>query len=161
MRHVLPALAVMAGVAFGPAQAQTIQPDPCAPPEQHLAAQVLKLHTEMMVVSLTCVDELKDRELSQKYKKFMDVNLPLIMRSQAMMIEALKSAAAFDTWWTELGNAEQMKVSKFTIPGYCAMHEPQFRDVVNAPPDRFERYAAMVSKRARFAVCEAGRQPAG
>jgi hypothetical protein len=119
-----------------------------------MAAQVLKLHTEMMVVSLTCVNELKDRELSQKYKKFMDVNTPLIMRSQALMIEALKSSAAFDTWWTELGNAEQMKVSQFTIPGYCTMHEPQFRDVVNAPPERFERYAVNVSKRNRFSTCE-------
>lgn len=161
MRKVLPVLAIAATVAFASAQAQTMKPDPCAPPDQHLAAQVLRLHTEMMVVSLTCVSEMNDRELSQKYKRFMDVNMPLIMRSQAMMIEALKGSANFDTWWTELSNSEQMKVNQFTMAGYCAIHEPQFRDVVNAPPDRFERYATNVSKRTRFNSCEAGKRPAG
>ena len=154
MRNIVPVLAAAAAIAIGSAQAQTVQLDPCAPPDQHLAAQVLKLHTEMMVVSLTCINEHNDPELSQKYSKFMTTNTPLIMRSQAMLIEALNGSANFDTWWTELSNAEQMKVRQFTIPAYCEMHEPQFRDVVNAPPDRFERYAQNVSKRNRFYACE-------
>jgi hypothetical protein len=150
MWRLAAALALVASVA---AQAQPALPELCLPEDQYKARLVLRLHTQLMVVSLLCPGEYRDRTLYQQYRAFTRNNANLLIRSQALMIEVLRDAAALDSWWTELANAESLKAAQLSTPAYCAARRQLFRDLMGRPAAEVERRVADLAQAGRREAC--------
>lgn len=125
-RHV--AAAVMATLAVLPAQAKA----PCYAPAEFEAEQAIRLHTEMMVVGLTCqyMDVAGQPSLFAQYKLFTLHNRKQVEGWEKALVAYYKRTVkgnanrAFDTFRTRLANETSQRAIALTTPVFCAEHVP-------------------------------------
>lgn len=122
------AAALMAALAVMPAQAKA----PCYAPAEFEAEQAIRLHTEMMVVGLTCqhMDVAGQPSLFAQYKLFTLHNSKQVERWEKALIAYYKRTVkgnpnrAFDTFRTRLANETSQRAIALTTPVFCAEHVP-------------------------------------
>jgi hypothetical protein len=105
---------------------------PCYTPAEFEAEQGIRLHTELMVVGLTCQEMgPKDQpSLFAQYKMFTLKNQKQIQAWENDLIAYYKRTAkgnpnrAFDTFRTRLANETSQRAIALTTPVFCVDHVP-------------------------------------
>ncbi|WP_247893666.1 hypothetical protein [Azospirillum endophyticum] len=94
---------------------------------EHAAEQLMRMHTEMMVVGLTCRTVMPDKKPFDLYQDFSVKNRTLLSSSEASLIAFYKRSGAggnatrqFDMFRTELANEISRRAATIGIPQYCA-----------------------------------------
>lgn len=98
----------------------------CYNRSEHAAEQLMRLHTEMMVVGLTCRTVVPDKKPFDLYQDFSVKNRALLSSSEASLIAFYKRSGGgnatrqFDMFRTELANEVSRRAATIGIPQYCA-----------------------------------------
>ncbi|WP_148219786.1 hypothetical protein [Azospirillum sp. B510] len=110
-----------------PAKASTPAAPACYNRAEHAAEQLMRMHTEMMVVGLTCRTVMPDKKPFDLYQDFSVKNRALLSSSEASLISYYKRSGAggnatrqFDMFRTELANEISRRAATIGIPQYCA-----------------------------------------
>jgi len=113
----------------------------CYAPEQMRAEQLWRLHSELMVITVTCRQSSVGQSLSPVYTAFTRKNIAALHRAEQTMVAYYKKnekgdpLEKLDRLRTKLGNEFGQKAADLSSPVYCS----QFRDKVE------EFYAATKS----------------
>ncbi|PWC33237.1 hypothetical protein [Azospirillum sp. TSO35-2] len=98
----------------------------CYNRSEHAAEQLMRLHTEMMVVGLTCRTVVPDKKPFDAYQDFSVKNRALLSSSEASLISYYKRTGGgnatrqFDMFRTELANEISRRAATIGIAQYCA-----------------------------------------
>lgn len=128
LRKHFAATAALLALLVIPVQAKP----PCYTPDEFEAEQGIRLHTELMVVGLTCQEMgPKDQpSLFAQYKMFTLKNQKQIQVWEKNLIAYYKRTVkgnpnrAFDTFRTRLANETSQRAIALTTPVFCADHVP-------------------------------------
>lgn len=122
----------------------------CLTQTQIEARQVMVLHTQLMVASLTCPEAYGSDDLYQRYRTFTVTHQDRIRSSQQRLAASVGGEAAFDEYRTNLANAEAQRVVDLSLGTYCAMRESRFNSLIDASPENFGTYVQELSARQRL-----------
>ncbi len=104
-------------------KASTAKPHACYTHSEHEAEQLIRMHTEMMVVGLTCRSVVPEKNPFGIYQDFSVKNRALLSSSEATMVGHYKRSGGglkqFDTYRTELANEVSRRAATIGIPQYC------------------------------------------
>ncbi|WP_376965397.1 hypothetical protein ABNQ39_30785 [Azospirillum sp. A26] len=116
-----------AAKAARPAKSSVPATPACYNRAEHAAEQLMRMHTEMMVVGLTCRTVMPDKKPFDLYQDFSVKNRALLSSSEASLISFYKRSGAggnatrqFDMFRTELANEISRRAATIGIPQYCA-----------------------------------------
>ncbi len=105
------------------ARSTTSRPGACYSRSEHAAEQLMRMHTEMMVVGLTCRTVVPEKNPFGLYQDFSVKNRALLSSSEATLIGFYKKTGGgvrqFDTYRTELANEISRRAATIGIPQYC------------------------------------------
>lgn len=127
---------VLALVGLVPAAASAA----CYTPEQVRAEQWLRLHSELLVITLTCKQASDGRPLPDFYVAFTHKNIDPLHRAEATMTSYYKASAKgsavshLDTLRTKLGNEFGQKAGRMTAPQFCLAYRDKVAQFAAAPP---------------------------
>lgn len=111
--------------AAKPAVAKTsaTKPGACYSRSEHAAEQLMRMHTEMMVIGLTCRTVVPEKKPFDLYQDFSVKNRALLSNSEATLIGFYKKTGGgvrqFDTYRTELANEISRRAATIGIAQYC------------------------------------------
>ncbi|SMH40282.1 hypothetical protein SAMN02982994_1598 [Azospirillum lipoferum] len=119
-----PAASKPAAAKPAAAKASVSKPGACYSRSEHAAEQLMRMHTEMMVVGLTCKSVVPEKNPFGTYQDFSVKNRALLSNSEATLINHYKKTggngtAKFDTFRTELANEISRRAATIGIPQYC------------------------------------------
>ncbi|NUB03979.1 hypothetical protein GBZ48_32725 [Azospirillum melinis] len=116
-----------AAKAARPAKSSAPATPACYNRAEHAAEQLMRMHTEMMVVGLTCRTVTPDKKPFDLYQDFSVKNRALLSSSEASLINFYKRSGSggnatrqFDMFRTELANEISRRAATIGIPQYCA-----------------------------------------
>jgi len=129
-RTVLCAAALAGLLAGGPVQATTA--GACLTPEEFQAEQAIRLHTELMVISLTCQQAIPagSPNLFDQYKQFTSRHQARIRTWEQALVAHFKrqgkgnAVRRLDSFRTRLANEASQRAIALTAPVFCANHVP-------------------------------------
>ncbi|WP_353859264.1 hypothetical protein [Azospirillum formosense] len=107
-------------------KAAAAKPGACYSRAEHAAEQTIRMHTEMMVVGLTCQQVNPDKKPFNLYQDFTIKNRSLISNSEASMIDHFRKKGGgnatrqFDMYRTELANEISRRAAVIGTGLYCA-----------------------------------------
>ena len=139
----LPAAAATKAKAKAPAgKAQA-----CYSREEHAAEQLLRMHTEMMVVGLKCQTIMPERKPFSLYQDFTIKNRALVSNSEAAMIghyrrSGVNATRAFDTFRTELANESSRRAAVIGEGLYCSTFVDRSKAATELTPDELRTLVA-------------------
>ena len=102
------------------------RPQACYSRAEHAAEQTIRMHTEMMVVGLTCQQVMPDKKPFNLYHDFTVKNRALISNSEAALIDHFRKRGGgnptrqFDMYRTELANEVSRRAAVIGTPLYCS-----------------------------------------
>ncbi|MGY0781799.1 hypothetical protein ACW7BC_28255 [Azospirillum argentinense] len=108
------------------AKSTATKPGACYSRAEHAAEQTIRMHTEMMVVGLTCQQVNPDKKPFNLYQDFTVKNRSLISNSEASMIDHFRKKGGgnatrqFDMFRTELANEVSRRAAVIGTGLYCA-----------------------------------------
>ncbi|UKJ72765.1 hypothetical protein [Azospirillum brasilense] len=108
------------------AKSTASKPGACYSRAEHAAEQTIRMHTEMMVVGLTCQQVNPDKKPFNLYQDFTIKNRSLISNSEASMIDHFRKKGGgnatrqFDMFRTELANEVSRRAAVIGTGLYCA-----------------------------------------
>ncbi len=128
LRKRLAAMTALLAMFAVPVQAKP----PCYTPDEFEAEQGIRLHTELMVVGLTCQEmSVKGQpSLFAQYKMFTLKHQKQIQAWESNLISYYKRTVkgnanrAFDTFRTRLANETSQRAIALSNPVFCADHVP-------------------------------------
>lgn len=123
------ALSLAALLAAAPAQAAPSK-GPCYSVPEFAAEQGIRLHTELMVVGLTCqhMDVKGELSLFNQYKQFTLKHQARIQQWEKALVAYYKRTAKgnptrnFDSFRTRLANETSQRAIALTTPVFCGTH---------------------------------------
>lgn len=124
-RAVLSTMVAVA-VAGGALSAAAAPKPTCYSRAEHAAEQLIRLHTEMMVVGLTCQSVVPDQNPFGKYHEFTVKNRATLSASEAVLIDHFRKSKSgnatrnFDTYRTELANEVSRRSATIGVGVYCS-----------------------------------------
>lgn len=92
---------------------------------EHAAEQTIRMHTEMMVVGLTCQQVYPDKKPFNVYQDFTVKNRSLLSNSEAAMIDHFRKRGGgnptrqFDMFRTEMANEVSRRAAVIGTTNYC------------------------------------------
>lgn len=139
--------AVMCGIAAGPALAAPT----CLTSSEMEAQQAIRMHTELMVIGLTCLRD--GTSAFGHYQRFTNAHASAIRGYEATMIGHLKRAyrdnptKRFDKMRTDLANEIAQSVVTMSAETFCATSSAKLEQMIGFAQADF-RTAAMEAARA-------------
>jgi len=106
----------------------------CYSPAELQAEQLLRLHSELMVIALSCKEGSRGQDLISAYTGFTHDNISILSAAEHTLIRYYEAASAgdgianLDRLRTRLGNEYGQKIADVSAPVYCQ----QMRDKVTA-----------------------------
>ncbi len=100
----------------------------CFTAEQRQAEQWVRLHSELMVVAVTCRQDSYGQSLSDKYVSFTHKNIRALHKAEQTLISYYKSTSKrnpverLDALRTRLGNEGAHKAAKMSAPEFCRLY---------------------------------------
>jgi hypothetical protein len=100
----------------------------CFTPEQRQAEQWLRLHSELMVIAVTCHQDSSGRSLSNEYVSFTRKNIRTLHKAEQTLMAYYKATSKrdpverLDQFRTRLGNEESNKAAKMSAPEFCGLY---------------------------------------
>jgi len=126
----------------------------CLPREDMMARQVIELHTQLLVASLACGEVYGDDDLQHRYRVFTAEHADRIRDAQGRIERSLgtgeEAERLFDTYRTNLANAEAQLIQERSRGTYCLMRQSRFNSLIDSAPDAFDSYAEELAVRARL-----------
>ncbi|HYC02848.1 MAG TPA: hypothetical protein VED40_06120 [Azospirillaceae bacterium] len=112
---------------------------PCYTKAEFEAEQAIRLHTELMVVGLTCQSyaSTKDVNLFNRYKEFTLKHRKRITDWENQLVAFQKRTAkgnanrGFDTFRTRVANEMARRIAAVTEPVFCTTHAPFAEQALN------------------------------
>ncbi|SMF87516.1 hypothetical protein SAMN02982917_6304 [Azospirillum oryzae] len=120
------AVAKPAAAKARPAKSSGPATPACYNRAEYAAEQMMRLHTEMMIVGLTCRTVVPDKKPFDLYQDFSVKNRAMLSNSEASLIAFYKRSGGgnatrqFDMFRTELANEISRRAATIGIPQYCA-----------------------------------------
>jgi hypothetical protein len=149
---------VRASAEFRPA---IDHPGACLTDEEIRAAQLVRLHTELMVTGLTCRAAYRDDGLFDRYQTFTVAHQTLLRRGQEVLGRFLARFQAgnyrrlFDRFRTQLANYEGQVVMTLSATEYCREQYPRFYPLADLDAAGLDAYlgAALETYRDEYRQC--------
>lgn len=130
-----------ATMAIAPALAEAAAPPKpvCYSRKEHAAEQMVRLHTELMVIGLTCQSIFPEHQTFLKYQEFTIKNKAVLSDAEGTMIGHFKRTAGgagrFDTYRTEMANEISRRVGVIGSYSYCQQFIPRAENALKMPAD--------------------------
>ncbi len=111
----------------------------CYSPEQMQAEQLLRLHSELMVITVTCRQGSEGQDLPAAYGAFTQKNIHLLHNAEQTMIAYYKATTKgdavghLDHLRTLLGNEFGQKAADMSAPNFCAAYRDKVLYFAGAP----------------------------
>lgn len=120
---------------------------PCYTVPEFAAEQGIRLHTELMVVGLTCqhMDVKGELSLFNQYKQFTLKHQARIQQWEKTLVGYYKRTTSgnptrtFDTFRTRLANETSQRAIALTTPVFCTTHAPVVAAAMAASLEEIER----------------------
>ena len=128
--------AVMLLVAVSP----TLAAARCYDPEEVRAEQLLRLHSELMVITVTCRQGSMGRDLPGAYAKFTRDNIAALHDAEAKLVAFYKENFGgngidrLDRLRTRLANEYGQQVANLSAPIFCAQRRDKVATFCDAQP---------------------------
>jgi hypothetical protein len=133
---------VLSGAAMAAgAKPAVSKPQSCYTRSEHAAEQLIRMHTEMMIVGLTCKNVVPEKNPFGVYQDFSVKNRALLSSSETTMIGHYKKTSGssatknFDTFRTELANEISRRAATIGIPQYCETFVDRSQAAKDLTPD--------------------------
>ena len=103
----------------------------CFTPEQRQAEQWLRLHSEIMVITVTCRQDSYGQSLSDKYVSFTRKNIRPLHKAEQTLMDYYKATSKrnpierLDQLRTRLGNEEADRAAKMSAPTFCGFYRDE------------------------------------
>lgn len=123
---VKPAAAKAASAKAASAKSSGAKASACYSRSEHAAEQLIRMHTEMMVVGLTCQQVMPDKKPFNLYQDFTIKNRSLVSNSESALIDHFRKVSSgnptrqFDMYRTELANEISRRAAVIGTPLYCS-----------------------------------------
>ncbi|MCB9958982.1 MAG: hypothetical protein H6843_10300 [Rhodospirillaceae bacterium] len=130
-------------------------PESCMPWQQAYAETVLRLHTQMMVTSLSCEDAYERPDLYNDYRRFTADRADLLRQAETTTAARLNGDEQdFDSYRTGLANDEAQLAGDVGVSVYCAARQARFHTMETGD---FGEYALALTMRRLSSIggCEA------
>ena len=111
------------------------------------AEQGVRIHSELMVIGLTCLKMPEGRELYRKYQAFTDNNFSLIAGYETDIISYYSKEGAdepeqkFHTLRTNLANEISRRAIAMSTLGFCQQFSPRLDTALAMDEQKFRRWA--------------------
>lgn len=111
----------------------------CYSPEQVAAEQMLRLHSELMVITVTCRQSSQGQDLVSAYTGFTNSHLNAIKQAETTLTEYYKQTyggdgiSRLDKLRTQLGNEFGQQVATQSAPQFCAQRRDKVMALANSP----------------------------
>lgn len=136
-------------------------PGSCVTDEEILAAQMVRLHTELMVTGLTCSAAYRDDGLFARYQTFTVTHQSALRDGQEILGRFLarlrpgNHARLYDTFRTQLANYEGQLVMTLTATEYCREQYGRFYILADLDETTLDAYlgAALETHREAYRQC--------
>ena len=136
-------------------------PGSCVTDKEILAAQFVRLHTELMVTGLTCPAAYRDPGLFDRYQRFTVNHQSLLRDGQDVIGRFLarlrpgNRARLYDTYRTQLANYEGQLVMTMTASEYCREQYGRFYVLADLDQTALDNYlnAALETYRDAYQQC--------
>lgn len=136
-------------------------PGVCLTEEELRAAQLVRLHTELMVTGLTCRAAYRDDGLFDQYQTFTVNHQDRLRNGQNVLGRYLarfqtgNSARLFDRFRTQMANYEGQVVMTLTASNYCREQYSRFYTLVELDEPQLDAYlqSAVAAHRDHYQYC--------
>lgn len=137
----------VAAILAAPSALSAPPEGPCYSVPEFAAEQGIRLHTELMVVGLTCqhMDVKGEVSLFNQYKQFTLKHQTRIQQWEKTLVGYYKRTAKgnptrnFDSFRTRLANETSQRAIALTTPVFCGTHAPLVARAMAASLDEIER----------------------
>lgn len=122
--------------------------DRCYAPEHVRAERLLRLHSELMVVTVTCKQASSGRDLGKAYTGFTRVNVKAIKEAEEALVGYYQAAYGgkgvdrLDTLRTKLANEIGQEVANESAPVFCGKRQDMVVALYDSPPVSLDEEAA-------------------
>lgn len=129
-------MALVAGLLSVPAMAASSS---CYQPAQMEAEQLLRLHSELMVITVTCREGSGGQDLPAAYGQFTKRNIGALHKAEQVMQDYYRSQGQrntldkLDHLRTLLGNEYGQKAADMSAPAFCAAYRDRVVQYQTAP----------------------------
>ncbi len=120
----------------------------CYAPSEASAEQILRLHSELMVVALTCRQSSDGRDLTKAYTNFTRHNLAILRDAETTLAHHYaityggESITRLDRLRTLLANEFAQAIVSASAPRFCAEKRDMAAWLCDAPPQTVREEAA-------------------
>lgn len=124
----------------------------CYSPAEYDAEQAMRLHTELMVIGLTCNSVQQERNLFAKYQSFTTKHRAQLMNWEKVLIghfrETDKSnpTRRFDDFRTILANEIAQRAALLTPPVFCQSHSDRVDQAMAMTEGDLKKYLSTEDK---------------
>ena len=137
----------------------------CYAPEQVRAEHLLRLHSELMVITVMCRQGSNGEDLSPAYVAFTKNNIGVLHNAEQTMIAYYREKGAknsldkLDQLRTRLGNEFGQKAARLSAPAFCASYRDKVVQFEAAAPADLETEVHHMETTLRPSVkpCAAGK----
>ena len=111
----------------------------CYSPDQAAAEQMLRLHSELMVITVTCRQSSQGQDLVGAYTGFTNTHLSAIKQAELTLTEYYKQTyggdgiSRLDKLRTQLGNEFGQQVATQSAPQFCAQRRDKVIALADSP----------------------------
>lgn len=131
------AIAILPATALAQAKAPAKAPA-CYNRKEHAAEQMVRLHTELMVIGLTCQSIFPEHNTFVKYQEFTIKNRAMLSEAEGALISHFQRNGGggtnrFDTYRTELANQISRRVGVIGSYSYCQQFIPRANNALAMP----------------------------
>lgn len=156
---------LLALMIFAPASAHAATK--CYSPIEMQAEKVLRLHSELMVITVTCKKGSMGEDLVRAYTGFTQGNIGLLRESEAAMTSYYKKAYGgkgvdrLDTLRTQLANEYGQEIADMSAPAFCARKRDRVLALAHASSAVLSGEIVHISGRSYDPPCTAPTKVAG
>lgn len=136
----------------------------CYQPEELRAEQLLRLHSELMVITVTCRKSSVGEDLVPKYTRFTKNNIKALHDAEQTLIHYYKANAGngisqLDKLRTKLGNEYGQEIADASAPLFCGERRDKVVALYKAAPEKIElEVDRMVDQEHSYvSACSSGR----
>lgn len=136
---------------FSPAMAAP----PCYSTQEAEAEQLLRLHSELMLIALTCRQSNSGRDLIKAYTQFTSRNVAKLHEAEAVMSRYYEKTAKgqgisrLDKLRTRLANECGQEMARESAPSYCAVRRDRAESLYDSSYPDIQLAAARLYARQR------------
>jgi len=120
------AITLLSSSVFAATKAKTIASKRCYSPAEVQAEQLLRLHSELMVITVTCKVSSVGQDLVAAYTGFTKNNIDVLHDAEQTMVNYYKKAYGgkgiplLDRLRTKLANEYGQQIANVSAPAFCA-----------------------------------------